>query len=241
MQLRCHRAPRLVALYCVCALVLLLLPLLALPTAATEVYLKLLPAKELCVGHYVFRDPEGDPVKVSFTHRSLTPRLAALRLTAYAPSDSLDTRGAPIDLKDDGMDTYGDISSLFFDAETTGVYMVCIKTRLRTPILGMEMHFSASNDYVEPPVVDNGEAVVIDKPVEIADYDDRLKMLKLSVRTTRDELRMAETRRFMFDHTSRSIFNVTVGFSLFNLLLAVLLSWWSERFMERYYLKEKSD
>lgn len=206
-------------------------------TVASEVYVKLLPGREFCVNYEAFRNPEAEPAKVSFQHRALDPRLAGIRTTLYAPGSEPGQRGRELPLEGT-LDTFGDVVSLFFDAEESGTYTLCFISPTRQPIMRFEMNFAASNDYVEPPTTEDG-TIVVDKPTEVKDYDDRLHMLDVCVKTTNEELRMYQMRRFMFDHTMESTFYAVVASVLLNVVLAVGLSVWSEKYLERFFIKQK--
>ncbi|KAG5490712.1 hypothetical protein JKF63_00834 [Porcisia hertigi] len=223
-------------------LALLLVSLLcASVDAATSihagVYVKLLPGKEFCTDYHAYRDPQGDPVLVTFQHRCIDPRLAGISTKLYAPSSAAFKRGPEIPLRDN-IDTFGDISQIFFYAEQTGTYKMCFLLPLRKPAMRFEMSFSAANDIVEPPKLEDG-AVVVDKPPEMADYADRLRMLNLSVETTVDELRMYQTRRYFFDHTVNSAFYLCILSVVLNMFIALGLSVWSKRYLEQYFIKQK--
>lgn len=230
----------------VAAAALLLVVLMAATTIASAaspynlfsgVYVKLLPGKELCLNYNAYRDPQEDPVTVAFQHRCIDPRLASIRTKLYAPSSEPGKRGAEVPLSE-APDTFGETTQIFFKAEQTGTYKMCFLLPLMKPAMRFEMSFSAVNDVVEPPTLED-DAFVVDKPPEMSDYDDRLRMLNISIETTVDELRMYQTRRSFFDHTTKSAFNLCLFSVLLNIVIAVGVSLWSERFLERYYVKQK--
>lgn len=220
-----------------CTLVLALLGTSSVE--GTSVFMKLFPAKEVCVGHYVVRHAEGDPVKVGLVHRNHYALLANIRFQIYGPAVDLNDRGPIVTPPGETLELFGDLSTIYFDAEKSGLYTLCMKTRLRAPIMSMDISFVTSTDIVQPPTMDD-DAVAIDKPVEMSDYKSRLELLRITIDDSREALRQAEIRRFMFDHTTSSILKITMGFSLFNMVLCVLLSWWTERYMKRFMIKEKS-
>ncbi|KAI5691614.1 emp24 [Leishmania braziliensis] len=201
------------------------------------VYVKLLPGKEFCADYHAYRDPQSDPVLVTFQHRCIDPRLAGIITKLYAPSREPLKRGLQIPLSEN-IDTFGDISQIFFHAEQTGTYKICFLLPLKKPAMRFEMSFSAVNDIVEPPKLED-DAFVVDKPPEMEDYADRLRMLNLSVETTVDELRMYETRRYFFDETVNSAFYLCIFSVLLNIVIAVGLTVWSERYLERYFVRQK--
>ncbi|KAG5464406.1 hypothetical protein LSCM1_00590 [Leishmania martiniquensis] len=230
-------ASRALALVVVCLLLALCASAAAATSVHSGVYVKLLPGKELCLDYHAFRDPQGDPVLVTFQHRCIDPHLAGIMAKLYAPSAEAFQRGPEIPLSDT-IDTFGDISQLFFHAEETGTYKLCLLLPLRKPAMRFEMSFSAANDVVEPPKVED-DAFVVDKPPELADYADRLRMLNVSLETTVDELRMYQTRRYFFEKTVNSAFYMCICSVLLNIFLAVGLSVWSERYLEQYFVKQK--
>jgi hypothetical protein len=201
------------------------------------VYVKLLPGKELCLNYNALRDPQEDPVTVAFQHRCIDPRLAGIRVKLYAPSTEPGKRGREVPLSET-IDTFGESTQIFFKAEQTGTYKMCFLLPLMKPAMRFEMSFSAVNDVVEPPMLED-DAFVVDKPPEMRDYADRLHMINISIETTVDELRMYQARRSFFDHTTRSAFNLCLFSVLLNIVIAVGVSLWSERYLERYYVKQK--
>lgn len=201
------------------------------------VYVKLLPGKELCLNYNAYRDPQEDPVTVAFQHRCIDTRLAGIRTKLYAPGTEPGQRGPEIPLSEQ-LDTFGDNSQIFFKAEQTGTYKMCFLLPLMKPAMRFEMSFSAVNDVVEPPTLED-EAFVVDKPPEMDDYADRLHMINISLETTVDELRMYQARRSFFDHTTKSAFNLCLFSVVLNIVIAVSVSLWSERYLERYYVKQK--
>lgn len=201
------------------------------------VYVKLLPGKEFCLNYNAYRDPQEDAVTVAFQHRCIDPRLAAIRTRLYAPSSEPGQRGAQLPL-DETLDTFGETTQIFFKAEQTGTYKMCFMLPLMKPAMRFEMSFSAVNDVVEPPTLED-DAFVVDKPPEMADYEERLRMINISIETTVDELRMYQTRRSFFDHTTRSAFNLCLMSVLLNIVIAVGVSLWSNRYLERYFVKQK--
>lgn len=205
-------------------------------TEASEVYVKLYPGRELCIAHSVYRDPEADPVKVSFSHRALSPRLAHISTRLFAPSTSLDVRGT--ELKLDLVDSFGSVTSSFFDAEESGIYTICLKTPRHHPILPFEFSLEAANDFIAPIETNDG-GVVVDKPVELSDYEQRLSMLDVSVKTTRHEIRSLQLRRFSFDEASQRALLTVVLFSLLNLVVVALVFFFAEKILERYFIKNK--
>ncbi|CCW63321.1 unnamed protein product [Phytomonas sp. EM1] len=207
--------------------------------ADTNVYVKLFPNKELCVSHFVFRDPEASPVQVGFVHRALSPRLSYIRAKLYGPSADINTRGPQIPLED-SIDTLGHLTTIYFHAEETGIYTICLKSLRQAPIMGFEITFVANNEKVDPLYLEDG-TMAVDKPVGMEDYKDRLNMLKICVEETRDELRSIQVRRFMFEHTTHSIMRVTIGTLLLNMVIAAVLFLWSERYMERVFMKKKKN
>ncbi|KPI90588.1 hypothetical protein ABL78_0348 [Leptomonas seymouri] len=206
-------------------------------TLFSGVYVKLLPGKELCVNYNAFRDPQEDPVTVAFQHRCIDPRLASIRTRLYAPSSEPGKRGREIRLAEE-IDTFGDNTQIFFKAEETGTYKMCFLLPLMKPAMRFEMSFSAVNDIVEPPMLED-DAFVVDKPPEIEDYSDRLQMINISIETTLDELRMYQARRYFFDGTTRSAFNLCLLSVVLNIVIAIGVSIWSEKYLERYYVKQK--
>ncbi|KPA81660.1 putative mitochondrial hypothetical protein [Leptomonas pyrrhocoris] len=228
-------------------LALVLVALLALATGTASagssyflfsgVYVKLLPGRELCLNYNAYRDPQEDPVTVAFQHRCIDVRLATVRTKLYAPSAEPGKRGREIPLNE-FVDTFGDNTQILFKAEQTGTYKMCFLLPLMKPAMRFEMSFSAVNDVVEPPTLED-DAFVVDKPPEVQDYADRLQMLNLSLETTVDELRMYETRRYFFDHTTRSAFNLCLLSVVLNIVIAVGVSLWSERYLEKFYVKQK--
>ncbi|KAL7695582.1 emp24/gp25L/p24 family/GOLD [Lotmaria passim] len=201
------------------------------------VYVKLLPGKELCLNYHAYRDPQEDPVTVALEHRCIDPRLAEIRTRLYAPSSEPGKRGREIPL-DDKLDTFGENTQIFFKAEQTGTYKMCFLLPLMKPAMRFEMSFSAVNDVVEPPMLED-DAFVVDKPPEMSDYAERLYMMNISLETTVDELRLYQARRSFFDHTTKSAFNLCLFSVLLNIVIAVGVSMWSERYLERYYVKQK--
>ncbi|CAG9584110.1 conserved hypothetical protein [Leishmania major strain Friedlin] len=230
-------ASRVLGLLTVCLLCALCARVVAAASMHAGVYAKLLPGKEFCADYHAYRDPQSDPVPVTFHHRCIDPRLAGITTKLYGPSSEPLKRGPEIPLSET-IDTFGDISQIFFYAEKTGIYKMCFLLPLKKPAMRFEMSFSAANDIVEPPKVEDG-AFVVDKPPEVADYADRLRMLNLSVETTVDELRMYQTRRYFFDKTVNSAFYVCVFSVLLNIAIAVGLTLWSERYLKRYFVKQK--
>ncbi|GET93655.1 hypothetical protein, conserved [Leishmania tarentolae] len=221
----------------VCVLCALCASVDAATSMHAGVYVKLLPGKEFCIDYHAYRDPQSDPVLVTFHHRCIDPRLAGITTKLYEPSSEPLKRGAEVPLSEH-IDTFGDISQIFFYAEKTGTYKMCFLLPLRKPPMRFEMSFSAADDIVEPPKVED-DAFVVDKPPEMADYADRLRMLNLSVETTVDELRMYQTRRYFFDKTVNSAFYVCLFSVLLNIVIAVGLTVWSERYLKRYFVKQK--
>ncbi|CCW69971.1 unnamed protein product [Phytomonas sp. Hart1] len=207
--------------------------------ADTNIYVKLFPGKELCLAHFVFRDPEASPVQVGFVHRAISPRLSYIHAKLYGPSSDINTRGPEIPLQDP-IDTLGHITTIYFHAEETGVYTVCLRSLRQAPVMGFEISFVTDNEMVEPLYLEDG-AMAVDKPVDMEDYKDRLNMLKICVEETRDEVRSIQVRRFMFEHTTKSIMMLTVGTLMFNMIIAVVLFLWSERYMERVFMKKRKN
>lgn len=201
------------------------------------VYVKLLPGKELCVDYHAYRDPQGEPVLVTLQHRCIDPRLAGISTRLYGPSTEKHKRGPELPLTE-VLDTFGDTSPVTFYAEQTGTYKMCFVLPLMKPAMRFEMFFSAANDIVEPPKLED-DAFVVDKPPEMLDYSDRLKMMNVSVETTLDELRTYQTRRYFFDKTVNSAFYLCLSSVVLNVVIAVGLTMWSERYLERYYVKQK--
>ncbi|KAG5465142.1 hypothetical protein LSCM4_00594 [Leishmania orientalis] len=230
-------ALRIFALVAVCLLCALCASVDASTSVHAGVYAKLFPGRELCLDYHAYRDPQGDPVLVTFQHRCIDPRLAGIMTKLYAPSSEPFKRGPEIPLSDT-IDTFGDISQLFFHAEHTGTYKLCLLLPLKKPAMRFEMSFSAANDVVEPPKVDD-DAFAVDKPPELVDYADRLRMLNLSLETTVDELRMYQTRRYFLEKTVNSAFYLCISSVLLNIVIAVGLSVWSERYLEQYFVKQK--
>ncbi|KEG11743.1 hypothetical protein DQ04_02321070 [Trypanosoma grayi] len=213
------------------SLLLLLLLAASLQQAAAEVYIKLLPGKELCLNYEGYRDPEEDPPLVDVRHRTLNPRAVNIRTRLYSPSGALTTPTGRID-------PYGTPSSFFFKVEETGTYRLCMRTPLSHPPLKMEMRFSGEKDLIAPTTTVEG-AEVVDKPVEVEDYRDRLHMLDVSVEVTLDEVRMSENRLHMLDETMRSTYYRVVGMLALNVVVAVGLNVWAEKHLERYFVKKK--
>lgn len=206
-------------------------------TTHSGVYTKLLPGKEFCINYDAHRDPQEDPVTVVLQHRCLDARLAGIRLTLYSPGKNPGERGAVVPL-DDNLDTFGDIASIIFKAEETGTYTMCFILPKLKPPMRFEFKFVASNDLVEPPVLEDG-AIVVDKPTEVLDYEDRLRMLNISIMTTMEELRLYQVSRFSFDDTASAVFNICIGSVVVNIALALIIGFFSDKYLKRYYQKQK--
>ncbi|RNF26885.1 uncharacterized protein Tco025E_00848 [Trypanosoma conorhini] len=202
-----------------------------LQPAAAEVYIRLFPGKELCLNYEGYRDPEDDPPTVDLRHRGLDPRNVNIRTRLYNPS------GAQVVLSE-RIDPFGTPYSLFFKVTETGTYRVCMRTPLSHPPLRFEMRFVGENDLVDPTTTTEGVPVV-DKPVDVEDYQARLKMLDLCVQVTLDEVRMGENRLHMFDDVTQLTYYLTAGMLFLNLALSIGLSVWAEKYLERYFMKKK--
>ncbi|KAK7194049.1 emp24/gp25L/p24 family/GOLD [Novymonas esmeraldas] len=227
----------LLRLLLLCGLCLLATRSRAVISIHSGVYAKLLPGKEFCVDYHAYRDPQGDPVLVTFQHRCIDPRLAGISTKLYAPSSEPGKRGAEVALAEN-IDTFGDISQIFFYAERSGAYKMCFILPLMKPAMRFEMSFSAANDIVEPPTLED-DAFVVDKPPELSDYADRLRMMNVSVETTVDELRTYQMRRSLFEKTVNSALYLCIGSVALNIAIAAGLSIWSEKYLERYFVKQK--
>ncbi|RNF05945.1 hypothetical protein TraAM80_04281 [Trypanosoma rangeli] len=210
---------------------LLLILLATIQPVAAEVYIKLLPGKELCLNYEGYRDPEDDPSIVDLRHRGLDPRSVNIRTRIYNPSGEQGVLNERID-------PYGTPSSLFFKVTETGTYRVCMRTPLSHPPLRFEMRFVGENDLIDPATTIEGVPVV-DKPVEVEDYRSRLRMLDICVQVTLDEVRMSENRLHMFDDVTQMTYHITVGMLLLNVALSIGLNVWAEKYLERYFMKKK--
>lgn len=139
---------------------------------------------------------------------------------------------------DEGLNTFGQVTSLYFKATQSGIYTLCMRTPLRHPVVRFEVSFVATNDIVQPVQVEDGVPVV-DKEVEMRDYDTRLHMLQTSLQSTVDELRMYQTRRFAFDLKTDKVFYLVLGSTLLNALFALLFSVYSQRYIRKSVMKLK--
>ncbi|KAH9578209.1 GOLD domain [Trypanosoma melophagium] len=212
-------------------LLLLLLLLLVDEVAGSAVYVKLFPGREFCVSYEGRRDPEEDPPTVDIRHRALDPRNVNVRTRLYGPN------GAQL-LKGDRIDPFGLPASIFFKVTETGTYRLCMRTPLSHPPLRFEMRFVGEKDLVEPATTTEGTEVV-DKPVGVEDYKERLNMLDICVQVTLDEVRMSENRLYMLDEVTKSTYYRVVGMLILNVTLAIGLSVWAEKYLERYFTKKK--
>ncbi|ORC90325.1 uncharacterized protein TM35_000081230 [Trypanosoma theileri] len=199
--------------------------------SGSAVYLKLLPGKELCVTYEGHRDPEEDPPTVDIRHRALDPRNVHVRTRLYGPS------GAEL-LHGERIDPFGHPASIFFKVTETGTYRLCMRTPLSHPTLRFEMRFVGERDLMEPATTVEGTEVV-DKPVGVEDYKDRLNMLDICVQVTLDEVRMSENRLHMLDEVTQATYYRVVGMLILNVALAIGLNVWAEKYLERYFTKKK--
>ncbi|KAF5226412.1 hypothetical protein ECC02_000536 [Trypanosoma cruzi] len=210
---------------------LLLFLLTTMEPVTAEVYIRLLPGKELCLNYEGYRDPEDDPPTVDIRHRGIDPRNVNIRTRLYAPS------GAQVTL-DERIDSFGSPSSLFFKVTETGTYRFCMRTPLSQPSLRFEIRFIGEKDLIDPITTAEGMPAV-DKPVDAKDYEGRLNMLDICVQVALDEVRIIENRLHMFDEVTQSTYYITVGMLFLNVVLSIVLTVWSEKYLERYFTKKK--
>ncbi|KAG8347713.1 putative emp24 gp25L p24 family GOLD [Trypanosoma vivax] len=195
------------------------------------VYVKLFPGRELCVSYEGVRDPEDDPPTVDFRHRALDPRNVNVRTLLYGPNgERLQLNGR--------VDPFGMPASLFFKVTKSGTYRICMRTPLNHPPLAFDVLFIGERDATKPAETVEGVEVV-DKQVEASDYSRQLNMLDRCVEVALDEVRMSENRLHLLDDMTHSTYQRVVGMLILNVVLVIVLGVWSEKYLERFFVKKK--
>ncbi|EPY29718.1 hypothetical protein AGDE_09893 [Angomonas deanei] len=204
---------------------------------SAEVYFKLHPGKEFCLAYEALRDPESDPATVAFYYRIKDPRLLNIKTTLYSPSPNGERKTrTSVDLKLSSLS--GDIRQAFFEARETGTYYVCMRIPLMQPIIRVTAGFQASNDVVPAREADDG-ALVIDKPPEIEDYTDRISFLETALKGIVDETRRFEARHSLVDDTINSALYLLIGSTVVNVIIIFIIFAFSEKLLERAFMKDK--
>ncbi|EAN78323.1 emp24/gp25L/p24 family/GOLD, putative [Trypanosoma equiperdum] len=195
------------------------------------VYVKLFPGRELCLSYEGYREVEETPPTVALRHRALSPRNVNVRTRLYGPDGNIIRH-------DDRIDPFGQPASFFFKVTKTGTYRVCMRTPLNHPPLSFDMRFIGERDVAQSPETVEGVEVA-DKPIEASDYQSSLHMLDICVQVALDEVRMSENRLHLLDEITNSTYNRVVGFLILNVLLVIVASVGSEKYLERFFIKQK--
>ncbi|CAD2213157.1 hypothetical protein AGDE_03980 [Angomonas deanei] len=109
---------------------------------------------------------------------------------------------------------------------------------LMQPIIRVTAGFQASNDVVPAREADDG-ALVIDKPPEIEDYTDRISFLETALKGIVDETRRFEARHSLVDDTINSALYLLIGSTVVNVIIIFIVFAFSEKLLERAFMKDK--
>ncbi|EPY36490.1 hypothetical protein STCU_00555 [Strigomonas culicis] len=220
------------------ALSSVVLLLLCLTEAATPgVYLKLVPGVPLCVNYEAVRDPDADPAMVSVHHRAIDSRLIYIRSELYSPGPAPGVRGPKIPIKTD-LNSLGHMRQINFEARETGTYVLCLTTPLRQPMIRIEVRFSAANDLIDPPTADD-DALVVDKPVTLDDYENRIRLLEIAAKDMTDGIRGFEMAHSLLDQRIQDTLYLAIGTTVLNMVVGVLLFFWAQKYLEKFFVKQK--